>query len=285
MHVALALVAASGWGASTMLAGRAARRGSVVSVTFWSQFLGFLVASPVLVLAGASSATGHALGAGAIAGVGVGASLYLLYLSTRFLFVGVASALSAVVACAGPVVYSAFGHPLGAQAVAGLAVCLAAILVVGRWRPPARRGTPSSDHRRELVGALIALASGLGLAVYYVALAGTSVHAQLWEALDSRFVSAAVVAAAVLCTTGRLALGSMAEVKAAAPVALVGIVAALAYASSVSASSLAVIVPIASLSPVVTVLLGWLVLDERVSHLQLAGLVLAMLGVVLVTAR
>jgi len=60
-------------------------------------------------------------------------------------------------------------------------------------------------------------------------------------------------------------------------------IASLAYASAVTSRSLAVIVPISSLSPVVTMMLGWLVLHERISRVQFAGLLLAMVGIVLLT--
>jgi drug/metabolite transporter (DMT)-like permease len=52
----------------------------------------------------------------------------------------------------------------------------------------------------------------------------------------------------------------------------------------VSASSLSEVVPISSLSPIVTVMLGWIVLKERASRTQLVALVLAMVGVVLLSA-
>lgn len=63
-----------------------------------------------------------------------------------------------------------------------------------------------------------------------------------------------------------------------------GIVGALAYATAVQTGRLAVIVPIVSLSPAVAIAAAWLVLSERLSNRQLAGLVFAMAGVAIVTA-
>jgi drug/metabolite transporter (DMT)-like permease len=267
-----------------MFAGTAARRGSVLSLTFWSQFLGFVIALPVLFVVGTSSVNGRVLALGALAGVGVAISLFFLYLSTRYLFVGVSSALSAVVACACPVLYSWLDHPLSVEAVAGVGVCLVAISVVARWRSGVPTSTVGSLLPREARGVAAALFSGLGLSVYYVCLAGTSVHAQLWEAIDSRLVSAVLLGLTALVFARRSIGASLAEIKGAAPVAVAGIIGALAYASAITSGSLAVIVPIASLSPVVTVLLGWLVLHERISRLQLVGVLLAMVGVVLLTS-
>jgi len=184
VHVVLALVAACGWGTSTVFAGPAARRGSVLSLTFWSRFLGFLIGLPALTVAGSSSLNPHVLLLGSLAGVGVGASLFFLYLSTRYLYVGVSSALSAVVACFCPVVYSWTSHSMNSQEVAGFVVCLVAIAVVARWRAGVVPAAGESRSSREVTGIAAALFSGLGLGVYFVCLAGTSVHAQLWEALN-----------------------------------------------------------------------------------------------------
>jgi drug/metabolite transporter (DMT)-like permease len=295
VRIGLAILAAVAWGSSTVLAGGVARKASIMSLTFWSQILGLAVAWPVLFIAGSKVVNLHILGLGALAGIGVGAGLILLYLSTRYIFVGVASAVSAVIACAGPVLFSSINHPLTAQGLIGLFVCLAAISMVARWRTQttaylamvdlAAVGIePTSKLSKELTGVLFASLSGLGMGVYYWALAGTNVHAQLWEALDSRVVSSIVILIVAVCFSSESIGVTKTEIKAAAPVAALGIIGALAYATSVSASSLSVVVPISSLSPIVTVMLGWIVLKERASRTQLIALTLAMVGVVLLSA-
>lgn len=294
MRISLAILAAIAWGSSTVLAGRVARKASIMSLTFWSQILGLAVAWPVLFIAGSKVVNLHILGLGALAGIGVGTGLILLYLSTRYIFVGVASAVSAVIACAGPVLFTSISHPLTEQGLIGLFVCLAAITMVARWRREATVDLamvdlaavgvePTSKLSKELTGVLFASLSGVGMGVYYWALAGTNVHAQLWEALDSRVVSAVVIL--IVAVFSKESIGvTKTELKAATPVAALGIIGALAYATSVSASSLSVVVPISSLSPIVTVMLGWIVLKERASRIQLIALGLAMVGVVLLSS-
>lgn len=280
----LALIAAAAWGASTVFAGRAVRLGSVLSLTFWSQFLGLAVGVPVVLIVGDSAVTPHVLETGALAGVAIAGALIVLYLSTRYLFVGIASSLSAVVACIGPVAYTSINHPISVQAGAGVAVCVVSIAVVAGWQR--RRAEPIEDRPRyaALIGFFFALLSGVGMSVYYVALAGTSVDAQIWRAIETRLVSSILIfIGCSVFARGSIRL-STTEIKAALPVGMLGVVGSLAYALAATSSSLATVVPISSLSPVASVVLGWLMLRERISKLQCVGLFFAMAGVVLITS-
>jgi drug/metabolite transporter (DMT)-like permease len=284
VRVMLAICSAGTWGASTVFAGRAVRRGTVASVTFWSQIIGLVLGAPVLLLVGSSAATSHVLLSGAVAGVAVAFSLTFLYLSTRFLFVGIASALSAVVGCIGPVAYSSLSHSIAPLCLVGVVVCVLAVVVVVGWERMDSRQGGHSLRPRPTIGFLAALLSGMGFAVYYVALAGNSVDSQVWRAVVCRIVSVIILLAASAIFT-RNAIGvSSSEIWAAFPVGLLSLAGSLAYALAITSSSFAIVVPIASLSPVGAVALGWLMLHERVSKLQVAGLFLAMVGVVLVSS-
>ncbi|HWD97170.1 MAG TPA: DMT family transporter [Acidimicrobiales bacterium] len=284
MRDLLALIAAAAWGASTVYAGRAVRQGSVMSLTFWSQFLGLIVGVPVVLFVGDGAVTPHVLATGAIAGVAIAGALLVLYLSTRYLFVGIASSLSAVVACLGPVIYTSINHPISTQSSVGVAICIVSIAVVAGWQR--QRAAPVEERARyaALLGFFFALLSGVGMSVYYVALAGTSVDAQIWRATETRLVSSILIfIGCSIFARGSIRL-STSEIKVALPVGMLGVVGSLAYALAATSSSLATVVPISSLSPVVSVALGWLMLREKVSKLQCVGLFFAMAGVVLITS-
>jgi drug/metabolite transporter (DMT)-like permease len=230
--------------------------------------------------------------------------LLLLYSSTRFLYVGVASAVSAVVACVIPVAYAALTQPMSAQEAVGVAVCVIALMSVARWRgdsqvamaagvqagavpagAPAVAATPDGGRRRqELLGVGAALASGVGMGLYYIALAGASAGEQVGEALESRLVSVLVLCVIALSAQRSSLVPRRRTLVSALGTGAFGVVGSLAYATAVRTGSLGVVVPIVSLSPAVTIVAAWLVLSERVSNRQLAGLVLAMVGVAIVTA-
>jgi uncharacterized membrane protein len=229
--------------------------------------------------------------------------LLLLYSSTRFLYVGVASAVSAVVACVIPVAYAALTQPMSAQEAVGVAVCVIALMSVARWRGdsqvamaaavqagavPAGAGVPAvpdgGRRRQELLGVGAALASGVGMGLYYIALAGASAGEQVGEALESRLVSVLVLCVIALSAQRSSLVPERRTLASALGTGAFGVVGSLAYATAVRTGSLGVVVPIVSLSPAVTIVAAWLVLSERVSNRQLAGLVLAMVGVAIVTA-
>jgi drug/metabolite transporter (DMT)-like permease len=267
-----------------------------MTVTFWSQLLGLLLGLP-LVFAIGDTMSGSAMLHGAVAGLGSGVSLLLLYSSTRYLFVGVSSAVSAVVACIIPVLYAAVHHSVSKHEAVGVVICVVALLSVARWRADSR--VPGSGSvvwpstidvpanggpRQELLGIGAALASGLGLGAYYIALAGTSPDVQVGEALESRLVSVIVLGVLALASRPSALVPSMRAVRAALPVGAFGMAGAIAYATAVRAGNLGVVVPIVSMSPAVAITGGWLALHERVSRRQLTGVALAMAGVVIVTA-
>jgi drug/metabolite transporter (DMT)-like permease len=57
------------------------------------------------------------------------------------------------------------------------------------------------------------------------------------------------------------------------------------FAYGLRQGDLAVVSVLGSLYPIPTVLLGWLMLHERVARVQFAGIILALLGVALLAGR
>jgi drug/metabolite transporter (DMT)-like permease len=275
-------------------------------VTLWSQAIGLAAAVPVLLVIGPSFDWRSLLN-GCLAGIGVGISLVLLYSSTRYLFIGMSSAISAVVACVIPVAWGAFSHPLSLQEGLGVALCVGALAAVGRWRgdvevsntvatpalPVIPEGAavgvavaarPLFRERLEVLGVGAALASGVAMSVYYIALAGSSSRVQITEAIESRATASLLVTMIGLTVARKAIVPTRTVISGALPSGLFSIAAALCYATVVRSNTLSLIVPIVSLSPGVTIVVAWLALHERISRRQVAGLVLAMIGVIVVTA-
>jgi len=95
---------------------------------------------------------GDALVHGAIAGLGSGPGLLVLYSSARYLFAGVASAISAVVSCVIPVAYAALTQPTSVREDAGSASqrsSSAGPAGVRRWMP--RSGLTCCGWRSESI--------------------------------------------------------------------------------------------------------------------------------------
>lgn len=262
--------------------------------------VGLVIGLPVLLLVHDSD-IGRSLEVSAVAGFGLGFSLLLVYSSMRFLFVGVSSALSAVVACIIPIAYEAARRqPVSLREFLGVAVCAVALLAVARWRGDSSilearpRGAASEcatktparwqRHRGDLIGIVAALSSGGAMSIYYIALAGTSPGVQAVEAIESRFLASVILYSLAISLQRRNAIPERAMLASAVPVGLFGVIGALAYAIAVRSGNVGVIVPIVSLSPCVTISVAWFSLHEKISRRQLGGIALAMIGLVIITA-
>jgi drug/metabolite transporter (DMT)-like permease len=297
VQIALALFATFAWGGSSIFAARGSRASTALAVTVWSQIIGLVLALPVLGLLGTGGFTWREAVHGAFAGTGSGLSLLLLYQSSRTLYAGVAAALSAATACTIPVIYTGIRSTTSPREILGAAVCLVALAAVGTWHrdgvvsapaaSPVEAGGASVRRRGVSVrigGVGTALLSGVGMSVYYIALTGTSARGQIHSAFESRAVATVMLCLIAAATSPPILRLTRPRAVTGALVGVTGMAGTLAYAGSVSAGNLAVIVPVVSLSPAVTIVLGRIFLGEATSRRQTVGLVLAMLGVLLVTS-
>jgi drug/metabolite transporter (DMT)-like permease len=304
----LALAAAALYGTADFLGGVASRRASVFTVLALTVPAGAVVMVLVALL-GEASGLGGLLGADGAgtapsaggwsaiawaAGSGVCGAFGLVAFYAGFATapISVVAPVAALVSAVLPVgVAMAQGERPGGGVVAGGLVCLIAIVLVSAQ--PAQQGTHQegkSHVSRRMVasGRLLALgygvAAGVGFGLFFIFLKNAGQSGVLWPVAISRWAGTVVAFGIALVTRTRpwplrgsgvagIALVSGA-IDAAANVCYV-------LATRVGLFGLAVV--ITSLYPGVTVLLARLLLGERMRWLQRAGLLLAAVGVVLVT--
>jgi drug/metabolite transporter (DMT)-like permease len=274
--IALALAASLSWGAGDFLGGLASRRASVVTVVALSLAVGLAGISIVVVAsrdpAPELGAVVAAMGAGAAGAVGIAC----LYRGMAIGAMGVVAPISGVAAVAPFSVGLAQGErPSGLQ-LAGVVAALVGIALVSREPGPAGSGRAAG------VGLALAAATGFGL---YFTLTDSAADAAgaLWTVFVSRGTAtglAVVVALAVgasLRVSGRL-------VPIVVAVGLFDVGANVLFGLATTRGLVSVIAVLASLYPVVTVVLARLVLGERASALQRAGAAAALTGAALITA-
>jgi drug/metabolite transporter (DMT)-like permease len=271
MPAFLALLAAVSWGLADFLGGAASRRMPTTLVMLWSQLAG-LATIGVVLLAGQWHAPGAYLWWGAGAGV---ASV----LATACFYRALADGTMSVVApIAGtglvvPVVVGlASGERPSALQLGGIA--LAALGVVLASGPELKGGAG-----RSVVYAVLA-ALGFGAALSLIPYGGGDRWAMTTAALG--VVSVAGTAAYVL-----LRPPGPSGSRAGLPVLAIGLLNAAAlslYAFSSGRGLVSVVSVLASLYPVVTVVLAQAVFGERLRGVQLAGVAAAFGGVVCLAA-
>jgi drug/metabolite transporter (DMT)-like permease len=274
----LALASAVLYGAADFLGGVGARRVSALAVVLTSQAAGLLALLVLLQVVPAATPSARDLWWGALAGLGSGTGVALLYRALAIGTMAVVAPATAVCAVALPVLggYVA-GDRLSSLTLGGIALALVAIGLLGRHPAEAR------DLRRRLVppGLWHALASGVAIGFFFLALARASSDAGLWPLVGARGS-----AVALFVGLGLLTGTSPRTVRPVLAIAMgAGVVDVSANAVYLIASwyaPLGVVVTLASLYPASTVLLARVLLGERLNRWQVLGVVCALAAILLI---
>jgi drug/metabolite transporter (DMT)-like permease len=269
LAVPLALASSVAWGAADFGGGLASRRLPTLAVTVVSQAAGF--AALLVAIAGAD-VNGRSLALGLAAGVGGGAGLAAFY---KALAVGTMSIVSPVVACGAVVPFTislATGERPSSLALAGAAVALvgAVLASVEESRAPAR-------ERAQAVVLAVVAAACLGVFTYFLGL-GSREGSALSTLLGARLGSLSCLLLLVVALGATVRVGRSGLLPVAA-IGLADVGANALFALASGRGLLALVSVLGSLYPVTTVLLAHLVLGERLTPVQLAGVGVALAGV------
>lgn len=288
MALVLALGSGLTFGVADFAGGLAAKRASATSVTFVSQAIGLIVLLPLLgVLPGTPSVAAFVSGglAGIAGALGVVAYLRALALGPM----GVVAPLASVVGVMVPVVVGVVaGERPSLLAALGIAVGLIAITVVaggGRrtedqdtgGRPANSAASVDLDRR----GPLLALAGGAAFGVFFVLLDLTPTGSGLWPLVGARVASLALMGSAVALVSRTLPPRDAMPMVAAS--GALDMLANILFLLATRAGLLTISALLASLYPVVVVVLARQLLAERLRRPQVVAVVLALLAVGVIT--
>lgn len=269
MPAFLALLAAMSWGLADFLGGAASRRMPTSLVLFWSQLTGLVLIGLVL-LAGQWQAPGAYLWWGAGAGAASAAATACFYKALAEGTMSVVAPIAGTGLLVPVVVGLVSGERPSAVQVAG--IVLAALGVVLASGPELRGGAGSS------VGYAVLAACGFGVTLALIPYGGEGRWAMTTAALG--VVSVTLIFLSILVRPPD-APGFAGENPA--PVLAIGAlnVAALGlYTISSGRGLVSVVSVLASLYPVVTVVLAQVLFGERLRGVQLGGVAAAFAGVV-----
>ena len=268
--LALALASSVVWGAADFSGGSLTKRLPTFAVTVVSQAAGFVTLLVALAVHG--SVTGRSLALGALAGLGGGIGLAAFY---RALSIGTMSVVSPLAAC-GPVVPFAIALAAGDRPSA-LALAGAVAALAGAVLASVEERRASSPERGRAVALAVFAAVALGVFVYFLGL-GSREGDVLSTLVGARVGSLAVllVLAGAIRAPLRLAPASVPGV---AGVGLADVSANALFAIAAGRGLLSLVAVLGSLYPVVTVLLAHVLLGERLTRAQQAGVAVALAGV------
>jgi drug/metabolite transporter (DMT)-like permease len=300
----LALAAAVLYGTADFLGGVASRRASVFAVLAMTVPAGAVVVVLVALL-GEATGLGGLLGPGVLgnpasvggwgavgwamaAGVCGACGLIAFYAGFAAAPISVVAPVAALVSTVLPVgVAIADGERLSAGLVAGGLLCLIAIVLVSV--PSAGRDeSQPGQHQSRVAGSLRALgygvAAGAGFGLFFLFLKNAGQSGVLWPVAISRTTGTLVAFAIALATRTRpWQQGGGGIVMIALVSGAVDAAANVCYVLATRAGLFGLAVVVTALYPGMTVLLARVLLGERMRWLQRAGLLLAAVGVVLLT--
>ncbi|HEY2316233.1 MAG TPA: DMT family transporter [Streptosporangiaceae bacterium] len=317
MVTIFALAAALLYGSADFLGGVATRRAQALSILPASTLAGLAIVLVAALAAGESPSRGGlawGLAAGAVGGIGL-IIFYAGLAKGPMIIVAPTSALSATVL---PVAVSlAGGERASATVYAGALICLAAIVLVSAAGSPsgdgALRSSAAGDGEsgggepgdgeavsKKRAASLIdrlarrgfhvraigyGLAAGATFGLFFIFLRNAGQSGAFWPIVASRLAGflIVVIAAAVTRTRPVIASGGPRLLLATFGSGILDASANVSYVLATRAGLFGLAVVLTSLYPGVTVMLARFVLGERLRVVQVAGLLLAAAGIVLVT--
>lgn len=281
--IGLGLAASALWGASDFFGGLATRNAHVVLVVSVAHTLSLVMLLLLALVHGNPSPDLHFALIGVFAGTCGGIALLLYYQALSLGQMGLTTAVTGLLTAMVPVVYSflTLGWPKHTQ-MAGFVLAAGAITLIAY--------APGSGTRPLALG-LGALA-GLAFGVFLVVLQSAGARSAIWELVYSRTASSALAASLLLWMRWRSrgkpssswqAMGNKRFLWVAAGAGILEATGSLLYMLSARHGRLDVAAVLASLYPVVTILLAAWFLKERTTPTQAVGMALALGAVVLVS--
>ncbi|HZO97457.1 MAG TPA: EamA family transporter [Gaiellaceae bacterium] len=272
--VTLALGASLAWGVADFVGPWQGRTLGALRVLLWAQLAGAAALALVVAARGEGPDGAGVLWAAPAALSGT-LGLYAYYRGTATGTMAVVAPIAGASAIV-PVVFGlATGDRPSAAQLAGSACALAGVALAAQEH--------QAEGRRLAAGAGLALLAAVGFGFYFPPMHAAGSVDAWWSSLVFRLTSAGLVAATVAARRPPLALAGP-RLAVVAAVGCGDTLGNLLFAAASGRGLVSLTSVLASLYPVVTVVLAALVLRERVSRSQLAGIALTLAGVGLISA-
>lgn len=270
------MAGALGWGVGDFLGGFAARRLAVLTVLAISQAVGLAGVVVWVVAVGESFPGIVELVPAAAAGVAAMVGLAALYRGLAIGAMGIVAPISAAAPVVPLAVDAARGEVPGAVQWLGVVLVVLGIVVLS-WEPRA------VGSGRLAAGAGLAVFAALAFGVFFVGIDASADESTVWTVAAARLASVPVAVTAAIVTGATLA-----PPRSALPL-LVGCgvfdtMSNVLVAAATTHGAVGIVAVLGSLYPVVTVVLAWIVLGERLSPAKRGGGAVALVGAALVAA-
>jgi drug/metabolite transporter (DMT)-like permease len=276
--IALGLTASVSWGVADFLGGLQSRRMPVVAVVLGSQLAGLALVAVIVAIRGSAPPGGDFVFYAAASSIGGIAGLTAFYKALSIGSMGVVAPLSSTAAVIPLVVGLVNGDSLNALQASGIALAITGVVLASREASDEAKASTAVAR-----GAGYALISAVGFGFFFVAIAKASDADVMWAVCVNRTVSALLLITALLITRPAIGL-KLRDMRVLALVGLLDTGANGLFAVASTKGLVSVVAVLASLYPIVTVVLARFVLHERLHAVQRIGAAAALAGVALISA-
>jgi drug/metabolite transporter (DMT)-like permease len=276
----LALASSVSWGLADFMGGLQSRRHALLAVLVLSQGLAFAILV-IAVLAGAptehdAAATAWAAGVGGLGLLGLVAFYRALAIGTM----SVVAPISATGVSIPVLVGLASGERPGALQVAGIVLACAGVVLAAREAP----ATDAEARRSGRLAIGLALIAAVGFGSFFAGMDRAEETGDIaWILLAARTADVVLLLGACAVVRPRLPREPVA-LGAIAAVGVLDLLANLLFVLATGRGLLSVVGVLGSLYPAVTVILARVLLHERLTRTQNAGVLVTLAGVVALAA-
>lgn len=258
--------------------GLQSRRHAVLAVVAISQAVGLASVAAIVAVQGHTAPELAELWPAAAGGIAGMIALAAFYRGLAIGTMSIVAPISATGAGVPVLVGLATGDRPGAVVMTGIVIAVVGVVIASREESPDH---PAAAVARRSV--LLALVAALGFGTFFVGMDASADADVFWALLAARSASVAMLGVAVLAARPALPRGP-AAIGLIALIGLGDVAANGCFAAASTHGLISVVSVLASLYPVVTVLLARAFLGERVRRDQEAGIVAALVGVALIAS-
>jgi len=268
----LALLASAFLGVSDFLGGLLSRKVALVTVLLLSQLVATVAILPRMLWEFPLDNAGPALFWGVIGGVATAIAVASLFKALAIGTMGIVAPITSLSVLVPVGVGLATGDTLSWLLGAGLVIAIVGTVLASG--PEVRTRTAGHGPKPIILAILAAL--GFGVANLSVALGSA---ANVTTTLVSNALTVLVIYAAGALILKQVPRADRRSLIGIAAIGILGISANLCFALASTVAPLTIVAVLASLYPVITVLLGWRILGEHLKRMQLVGVIAVFLGV------
>jgi drug/metabolite transporter (DMT)-like permease len=277
LAVLLGLAAGLSWGVSDFMGGLKARTVDLLAVLVLSQGTGLVLVALIVAARGNGAPAGDELIYASASGISGALGLAAFYCGLAVGAMAVVAPISATGAAIPVMAGLVSGERPGAAQAAGIALAIVGVVLASR------EAREEGRSARVATGVGLALLAACGFGGFFVLMDAASEHDVFWAIFVNRMTGVGGLVAVALVLRRRLAMPT----RQAGMLALIGtmdMAANVFYAFGSTEGLISVVAVLASLYPVITVILARFVLHERVRATQRAGIAAALIGVALISA-